>query len=172
MLSRRRTLVSILIGIILLTVPCYILGLGLLWIRGEVPGLGGLVPESTATRPPATPILAPVTLQAPTATLGVVLPTSDGPATATDAPVPGATRTRRATTTPLPATPTLPPSPTNTQTPAATITPLPFITETPTPSSTPTLPATPTDTPVPVTNTPVPAPTETPTDAVTATAVP
>ena len=159
MLSRRRTLVSILIGIVLLTVPCYILGLSLLWIRGELPGVGGLTPERTPTRPPvATQATPQVTLVVATPTLGAVLPTQNSPATAE----PVATRTRRPTATRTEPTSTLPPSPTSTQTAVPSITPLPLITETSTPSATLTLPATPTNTPSPITDTPLP-PTETPT---------
>ncbi len=149
---RNRVAYSVLIGIILLTIPCYLLGFAALVIL-QRPNQNPLVAstaspaqQATETRP-ATPTLAD-------------LPTQFVPPTITPTGLPSPTRG-------LP-TPTHTPTPT--ETPTATPTHTPTATPTETPTTTPTL-APPTDTPAPV-DTPIPTLTPTPTDTPTPTAEP
>ena len=138
---RRNPAYGVLIGIILLTIPCYLIGFAALYIlQRNVPGLP--TPQVTVA-PSAT------TLNAPTATLGALLPTEFMPPSATSA-------------VPTVSSPTLTPPPTlfGTLPPATVITLAPTMTETPTPSATPTLDI-PTSTPTPVPFIPVDTPTAT-----------
>lgn len=134
-LSSRRTVYSILIGVILLTIPCYVIGIAALLIAQP-----GQADRSTTT-PTATllaPLLQTFTPLPPTPTFGEI-PTQFVP-------------------------PTVTPRPSDTPTPPPTATPEPPPTYTPSPSPTVTLPPTVTDTPTPEpTETPTEAPTETPT---------
>lgn len=143
--GRKRTAYSLIIGVILLTVPCYLLGIGLLWIaRPNV--IGSIVP----TEAPAIATLPPPI--SPTQAL-LATPTQFTPPTAPmTAPAatlkPGVTRTatQPATATPQP-TLTFTPSPT--APPTDTATPIPFVTDTPPPPPPPTDTATATALPLP-----------------------
>lgn len=147
--SRRRTAYSVLIGIILLTIPCYLIGFAALFILRQPDA-----PISAAAT--ATPAIAQTL--APTPTFGS-LPTQFVPPTASPAatsPIPTAVvATAPVIDTPSP-TPTYTPSPTFTPTleiPLASPTPIPVVTvilpDTPTPSPFPTLFVTETPTPAP-----------------------
>src|SRR5512137_2930799 len=104
LLARRRAVYSVLIGIILLTLPCYIVG-----------GIAlAIAPKDRTTQP--TPqvtatflLLATVTSSGPTPTLGE-LPTQFVPASVT--PKPASSETAAATSTPTP-TATKGPTPTD-----------------------------------------------------------
>ncbi|HQW37018.1 MAG TPA: hypothetical protein PLJ62_11515 [Thermoflexales bacterium] len=133
---RRRTTYSVLIGIILLTLPCYLIGFGLLFITQPAGN-----EQPTPTRPASTA----TALLAPSATLGAVLPTDVNIPTRTVAPLP--TRTPVPTNTPS-STPTIV-TPTFTFT--FTPTPSPTVASSPTPTTPPQTEAT--QTPAPATPT-------------------
>ncbi|HFE66598.1 MAG TPA: hypothetical protein ENJ93_04980 [Chloroflexi bacterium] len=152
--SRRRTY-AILIGIILLTLPCYVLGAGLLYIAPESGGDGGLetpvtpsditaVPTNTNTPLPLPPTLTSV----PTTTPGTPTASPTLPATPEQFETPTLPPTFTPTNTAAP--PTLLPTFTPTFTPSPTLTPLPSAT--PTVTATPLPSATPTNTAVPICN--------------------
>ena len=151
--SRRRTY-AILIGIILLTLPCYVLGAGLLYIAPESGGDSNLetpvVPPDLTVFPTntATPLPLPPTLTAvPTTTPGTPTASPTLPPTPEQFETPTVPPTF---TPPNPATPT----PTLIPTFTPTVTPSPTLTATPSATPTATLPptATPTNTAVPPCN--------------------
>lgn len=117
--GRRRTTYSILLGIILLTLPCYLIGFGLLFITQPAGN----------EQPTRTPANTATALLPPTPTLGAVLPTDVGIPTRTNTPANTATR-------PPTQTPSVTPSYTPSHTPTSSPTP---VTVTPTPSNTPAL---------------------------------
>ncbi|WP_206156739.1 hypothetical protein [Candidatus Roseilinea sp. NK_OTU-006] len=150
---RNRVAYSVLIGIILLTIPCYLLGFAALVILQRPDQDLLAAPTASPAQPlaetrPATPTLAD-------------LPTQFAPPTITPISMPSPTRVLPIPThTPLP-----------TETPTATPTETPTATPTATPTHTPTATATatlvpPTDTPLP-TDTPIPTLIPTPTDTPT-----
>lgn len=153
--SRRRTY-AILIGIILLTLPCYLLGAGLLFVAPESGGDGGLgtpvAPPDTTVFPTNTntPLPLPPTLTSvPTTTPGTPTASPTLPATPEQFETPTLPPTFTPTNTATP-TPTLLPTFTPTFTPSPTLTPLPSAT--PTATATPLPSATPTNTAVPACN--------------------
>jgi hypothetical protein len=127
---RRRPAYGVLIGIILLTIPCYLIGFAALFILQRP---NPIAPAATATIAPTatSPIAA-------TATLGSLLPTQPVPPTATQQ------QPQLPTTTPATA-----------GLPTATFTAVPILTPTPLPSPSPTLTEVPT---IVVTNVPTPIP--------------
>ncbi|MCX6019311.1 MAG: hypothetical protein NTZ50_12580 [Chloroflexi bacterium] len=131
--GRRSVAVSVFVGIILLTIPCYLLGFGLLWIARPV---GPMAVDGW----PAAPRTTATAIAAATADNRPPMVTVKVAATAANRP--------------LPPTVTLPPTATVTATPKPTTTePLPP-TETPTevivvPLETATTPPEPTQTPAP-----------------------
>jgi hypothetical protein len=165
-IGRRRTAYSLLIGIILLTVPCYLLGFGLLWIARPSNAQNPFV-QPTAT---FAAVIATSTQNLVATPTQFVPMTATTQTTATNQPTKPPTATLPPTSTPSPtASATLPPPPTETptpiplltDTPAPTVPPLPSDTPLPLPTLTDTVPA-PTDTPTIPTDTPT-IPTDTPT---------
>jgi len=152
---RNRAAYSVLIGIILLTIPCYLIGFAALFIL-QRPG-AGTTPTPTATGLP--------TLAFPTPTLGEVLPGFTPPVVTAPSPTQPVVPP-----TPNPPPGIIPPTATETATPTATAPPTSTATETATPTATPTPTATETATPTP-TETPLPTDTPTP-DLSTPTPVP
>jgi len=126
---RRRPAYSVLVGIILLTIPCYLIGFAALFILQRP---NPIAPAITATIAPTatSPLVA-------TATLGALLPTQ--------AVQPTATRQQQLPTT----------TPPTAALPTATLTEVPIFTPTPLPSPSPTLTEVPT---IVVTNVPTPIP--------------
>ncbi len=149
-LSSRRTVYSVLIGIILLTIPCYVIGIAALLIAQ--PGQPGATPATlpafatavlqTFTPSPTRPALLNTPTQfVPPSLTPSLTPTSSPSPPPTAAPPPTATATATDTPTPTP-TETLPPTVTDTPTPPPTDTPtaIPEPTQAPveTPAETPT----------------------------------
>ncbi|HRO24412.1 MAG TPA: hypothetical protein PLR07_08975 [Promineifilum sp.] len=127
--TRRRTY-AILVGIILLTVPCYLSGIVLL---SRAPNRGGspTLEANTAT-PTASPTPTRGGTQLPPAIISLTPPGSPTPqATITSSITPTPTDTSTPTD-----TPTLTPTPTDTSTATPTPTETPTITPTPTPAAT------------------------------------
>ena len=164
--SRRRTY-TVLIGIIVLTLPCYCAGIVALMLapgEGAPPTLPAVLsPTPTET---ATVVDIPGTLTAiPTATRFTPTPLPSTPDQfTTPTTLPSATPTPTETPTSEPTAtllPTATDTPTETPMPTATFTSVPTATSTPTaePTETPTETAEPTETP-----TPTPTPTERPAD--------
>ena len=192
---RNRVAYSVLIGIILLTVPCYLIGFAALFIlqrpdqnpvlsptatpaaqatqtRAPTPTLAELPTQFVPPTPSATaPLTAsPVSTQLPSVPTATETPTV--PALVTLPPPPTETPASTATDTPQPSA-TLTGTATDTPQPSATVptdTPEPTLTDTPSPTDTPTrapgLVILPTDTPT-FTPSPVPSPTRTPTPSLT-----
>jgi len=126
---RRRPAYSVLVGIILLTIPCYLIGFAALYILQR--------PDPIAPAVPATIAPAATSPAVASATLGAILPTQAGQATSTQQP----------------ALPTI--TPTTAALPTATFTAVPILTPTPLPSPSPTLTEVPT---IVVTIAPTPIP--------------
>ena len=126
--GRRSVAVSVLVGIVLLTIPCYLLGFGLLWIARPA---GKATDDGRRTT-----AVVPTVERRPT-TMDAVEPTADRRPTA--APPPSATATLAPTLSPTPTvTPEPPPSP---EAPTATPTEIvvvPLETVAPPPEPTPT----------------------------------
>lgn len=156
--GRRRTAYSLILGVILLTIPCYLLGFALLWIAR---------PNQSGFQLPTATVAATIPSVATQAPLPAT-PTQFNPAQASATSPAAPTQTAAArTATPEPATatalptitPTAPPSPTATETatpplpPTDTATPIPL----PTDTLAPLVPLV-TDTPGLPTDTPTPAP--------------
>lgn len=190
--EQKRTAYTLLLVIILLTLPCYCLGVSALLVapgRGsEDQSLFTSVPTTTAgasqspedTPLPSAPVSTPMAsfTPGPSPTGLPATPTQWFPPTRTFTPIPSETGTPTETATPTETgtptetatatgTTTSTPTPTATETGTPTPSPTPTFTNTPTPSSTPTpteeITPTYTDTPTP-TDTPSPIP---PTDTAT-----
>ena len=116
---RRRPAYSVLIGIILLTIPCYLIGFAALYI----------LQQNNPIAPAATATIAPTSTQplAATPTLGALLPTQLVPPTITQPALPTATATAPLPTATATAVPIIEPSPTLTEVPTL------IATEAPTP---------------------------------------
>ena len=149
---RNRAAYSVLIGIILLTIPCYLIGFAALFILQRPSAGANATPTPTAAGLP--------TLAFPTPTLGEVLPGFTPPVFVAPSPT-------RPTAPPAPnpspviILPTATPTATETPTPTATETATPTATFTNMPTPTPTETPLPTDTPTPDLSTPTPVPTAT-----------
>lgn len=120
---RRRPAYSVLIGIILLTIPCYLIGFGALFILQQN---NPIAPAATATVAPTSTQTLPAT-----PTLGALLPTQLAPPTITQPALPTATATAPLPTATATAVPIIEPSPS----PSPTLTEVPTLiaTEAPTP---------------------------------------
>jgi hypothetical protein len=114
--SRRRATATVLVGIILLTIPCYLLGFGLLWIAQPVATTDDgrqttVVPTAVPTTDDGRRTIVPTTDDGRRTT---VVPTAAVPPTAVPTAEPSSTATPEPTATDLP--PTEPPPPTETAT--------------------------------------------------------
>ncbi len=148
---RNRAAYSVLIGIILLTIPCYLIGFAALFILQRPSAGANATPTPTATGLP--------TLAFPTPTLGEVFPGFTPPIIAPSPTRPTAPPTPN--TSPVIILPTATPTATEPPTPTATETATPTATFTITPTPTPTETPLPTDTLTPDPPTPTPIPTAT-----------
>jgi hypothetical protein len=107
--SRRRATATVLVGIILLTIPCYLLGFGLLWIAQPV-ATTAVATTDGGRRTTAVPT---ADRRLPTA-VSTAVPPAAVPPTAVPTAEPSSTATAEPTATDLP--PTEPPPPTETAT--------------------------------------------------------
>jgi len=126
--EKRRKLKSTLIIIILATIPCYLLGILIVWV-------GGIVKDRTTITPTTfnlvtdTPVLLSPTLPQPSAIFDTPTPT--------ETPTVGPTMTPSSTYFIPSSTPSLTPTPTHTSTVTATFTATATNTDTPVPTTIP-----------------------------------